>query len=125
MGARRGLSWHPMKPAALLLAAVPLACAAPPPATTPPSTAAASTAPAAAPASPPIAPSAKILGAAALESGPDLKVKILFENLSPWSCRFVSYKVSWASSSKEIKLDGVTIPAGQTRERSIKLHAND
>jgi hypothetical protein len=113
----------------LLVAAMPLACAAPSPAASPAATAAAgspaSTTVASPPASPPISPTARILGALAAESGPDLKVKLVFENMSPWACRFTSYKLRWGSSAKEIKLDGVTIPAGETRERSIKLHPDD
>jgi hypothetical protein len=49
------------------------------------------------------------------------RAKIEFSNPGPRTCRFVRYKILWGSWSKEIKLEDVSIPAGQTRERWIKV----
>jgi hypothetical protein len=35
------------------------------------------------------------------------------------------YKLVWGGSSKEIKLEDLSIPAGETRERTLKVHPND
>jgi hypothetical protein len=59
------------------------------------------------------------------ESVPYARAKIELTNPGPKPCRFVSYKLSWGASTKEIELEGVSIPAGQTRERWIKVHPND
>lgn len=59
------------------------------------------------------------------ESAPSSRAKVEFKNPGPKPCRFTGYTLSWGSSSKTIKLEGFTIPPGETRERSIKVHPDD
>jgi hypothetical protein len=54
-----------------------------------------------------------------------LRAKILFKNPTNGPCRFLSYKLTWGTASKEIKLDSLTIPAGENRERWLKVHPED
>jgi hypothetical protein len=72
------------------------------------------------------APSGRV---AAVEPARDgsvaLRAKILFKNPTSRSCRFLSYKLSWGTASKEIKLDSLVIPAGENRERWLKVHPED
>lgn len=72
------------------------------------------------------APSGRV---AAVEPARDgsvaLRAKILFKNPTGRSCRFLSYKLTWGTSSKEIKLDALVIPAGENRERWLKVHPED
>lgn len=117
------------------LAAPLLACGAAPAPAPAPATTSVESAPSAVPsasasaAAPP--PVEKKAGArlAAVEMGkesiPSKRAKIVFENPTSGPCRFTSYKLTWGASSKEIKLDGLTIPAGETRERWLKVHAED
>jgi hypothetical protein len=117
--------------AILALASAPLACsAAPPPAAAPPPgtepTAAAAPLPSAAPAAPEAPPSARVTAVEpSRESAPGARAKVLFANPSGHPCRFVGYTLSWGSARKVIKLEGFTVPPGETRERWIKVGADD
>jgi hypothetical protein len=117
--------------ALLAVAALPLACASPPPPATPPPGAdpaapAAAPPPPAAPAAPAPPPSARVT---AVEPGKDGKAsaraKVVFSNPSGRPCRFVGYTLSWGSARKAITLEGFTLPPGETRERWIKVGADD
>ena len=126
--------------AALSLALAPVAAACAPPATPPATPGEASTAaassPGAAPAGSPVEasaapapaqpPGARVVAVEpSKESAPYARAKIELSNPGPMPCRFVSYTLSWGASTKEIKLEDVSIPAGQTRERWIKVHPAD
>lgn len=113
---------------ALPLFVVALAgCASAPPAepAAPVTTAAPSAAPAAAPA-PEAPPSAKVIAVEpGKESAPSARAKIVFENPTKRACRFLGYKMTWAGASKAIKLETLSIPPGETRERWLKVNAGD
>jgi hypothetical protein len=75
----------------------------------------------------PKVPSARV---AAVEPSRDgglyLRAKILFKNPTTSPCRFMSYRLTWGASSKEIKLDSsLVIPPGENRERWLKVHPED
>lgn len=124
-------------PAVLTLALVLAACsstpppvttseAAPPIAETPATTPPASTAEAAPPAPQGNPPGARVVAVEPSREGiPYARAKIEFINPGTRPCRFVSYKLSWGPSSKEIQLEEFTIPGGQTRERWLKVHPDD
>jgi hypothetical protein len=109
-----------MRPLAALLAVVsaPLACAppAPPAPPVPNAEPPAASAPAPAPGPP---PSARVV---AVEPG---RAKVAFANPSGRPCRFVGYTLFWGSARKAIKIEGFTLPPGETRERWIKVGADD
>ena len=87
--------------------------------------AAASSAPA--PPPPPVAakPTAKILGIeASKESGAYHLVRIAFENPTPGPCKVQRYTVRWGNDAKSLDTP-FSIPAGESRERSAKIHPND
>jgi hypothetical protein len=79
--------------------------------------------------SPPTAPRIPSGRLAAIErardGSPSLRAKILFKNPTSGPCRFLSYKLTWGTASKEIKLDSLVIPAGENRERWLKVHPED
>lgn len=109
----------------LLLMFVLLGCAsaAPPP---PVPTVEPAPAPAAVPVAPEEPPSAQVVAVEpGKESALDLRAKIVFTNPTKHACRVQSYKLAWPGSSKVVKVDGLSIPAGETRERWLKLHPND
>jgi hypothetical protein len=54
-----------------------------------------------------------------------LRAKILLKNPTNHTCRFLSYKLTWGTASKEIKLEPLVIPPGENRERWLKLHPED
>ena len=124
-------------PAVLTLVLVLTACSsAPPPAATSEAAAPAAEAPAmtppagpaeaAAPAPPTEPPGARVVAVEpSKESVPYGRAKVEFTNPGTTPCRFESYKLSWGTSSKEIKLEDFTIPGGQTRERWLKVHPDD
>ena len=133
----------PLAPRAVVLAAPPLlamallACSEPgppPPKVDPGPAPLSSTTPTASVESPTIAPyppaprlpSGRV---AAIEPARDgsvsLRAKILFKNPTTRPCRFLSYKLTWGTASKEIKLDSLVIPAGENRERWLKVHPED
>jgi len=72
-------------------------------------------------------PSARVIAIASsnTESGNLVRAKIVFDNPTARPCQFKSYALSWAGARKEVKLDNFTIPAGETRERSLKVHPED
>jgi hypothetical protein len=59
------------------------------------------------------------------ESIPDMRVRIVFENPTAGPCSFKSYTLRWGKASKRIALEALTIPPGESRERSIKVHPAD
>jgi hypothetical protein len=134
----------PLAPRALLIATlpllvmVPLACsepAPPPPRVDPslpgPPSVTATAATQAPPSIVPYPPAQRFPSGrvASIEPARDgsvsLRAKILFKNPTDRPCRFVSYKLTWGTSSKEIKLDSLVIPAGENRERWLKVHPED
>jgi hypothetical protein len=94
-----------------------------PPATSP----AGSSAPAGeqAPTDPP--PTATILQIKADDSGkaPSKKVSIEFKNAGRRTCRYLVYRLVWKDHIKEVDLDKFSIPPGQSRERSLRIHPED
>jgi hypothetical protein len=94
-----------------------------------PSAPPAATAPVITPAVPPgeKVPSARVAAVEpARDGGLYLRAKILFKNPTDRKCRFLGYRLTWGTSSKEIKLDaGFIIPAGENRERWLKVHPED
>jgi hypothetical protein len=120
---------------ALPLVLALLACSSAPPPASPETEASSPSGPNAAPAAPasetkaaPAAgpPSARVVAVTpSKESEPFSRAKIEFKNPGPKPCRFIGYKLLWGASSKTIELDGFTIPPGETRERSIRVHPND
>src|SRR5262245_51564940 len=111
------------------------ACSAPsatPPAAPPsspsaaPSSAAAPAAPAsAAPAgdAPPSATITGVLGSA--EATAYMKVTAVFKNPSSRPCKLRRYTLVWSGGQKEIKLDDFSVPAGESRERTVRVHPED
>jgi hypothetical protein len=59
------------------------------------------------------------------ESASYARAKLEFKNPTARPCRIPRYKLLWGSSSKEIKLEDFAIPAGEIRERWIKVHPDD
>jgi hypothetical protein len=109
---------------ALLALAAVLGCSAPPPAS-PPASSPTPAPPAAAPA-PDEPPTASLAGVApSKESGAGVRAKIIFTNPGKRPCRFLGYKLSWAGSSKAIKLETFADPPGETRERWLKMSPDD
>ena len=54
-----------------------------------------------------------------------LRAKILLKNPTNHVCRFLSYKLSWGTASKEIKLEPLVLSPGENRERWLKVHPED
>jgi len=126
-GTARGSLYHrAVRPLlATLLPIVLLGCAGPAPQ---PAPQAAATAPSALPAPPtPVEPpSARVAAVApSRESVPYTKAKILFTNPTKRACRFVSYKLTWGAAHKDIKLDAFSVPAGETRERWLRVNPDE
>src|SRR5262245_58775883 len=113
------------------------ACSAPP--ATPPAApaSAASDVPApsgapAAPAAPATAtsddmpPSATITGVlGSAEATAYMKVTAVFKNPSSRPCKLRRYTLVWSGGQKEIKLDDFSVPAGESRERTVRVHPED
>lgn len=70
-------------------------------------------------------PSGRLASVEPAKDGLSLRAKILFKNPTNGPCRFLSYKLTWGTTSKEIKLDALVIPAGENRERWLKVHPED
>jgi len=100
-----------------------VACAAPSPAeplAAPPAVAAPP------PAAAPRPPSARVGGVEpSKESVTYTRVKIVFENPTKTACRITGYRLSVGAWRKEIKLDGLVLPPGETRERWLKVNPDD
>jgi hypothetical protein len=54
-----------------------------------------------------------------------VRAKIVFSNPGKGPCKIPGYKLSWAGKSKAIKLQDLTIPPGETRERWLKVSPED
>ena len=79
-----------------------------------------------APSAPGEPPSARVETVApSQESALYAKAKIVFKNPSKRACRFVGYKLSWRGAHKDIKLDGFSVPPGETRERWLRINADE
>jgi hypothetical protein len=59
------------------------------------------------------------------ESIPDARARVVFSNPTGRPCRFTGYKLTWPGATKTVKLDGFTVPPGETRERVLKVHPAD
>jgi hypothetical protein len=71
-------------------------------------------------------PSARVMSVAAPSAkSPSARVKLLFSNPTKRACRVVSYKLAWGDKSKTITLQDLTLPAGETRERWIKIDPDE
>lgn len=115
-----------MKAALLAVPVWLVACAspAPPAPRAEPSTAAAP--PAAAPPAAPQKPSARVGAVEDSKTSVVYKrVKIVFENPTKAPCRITGYRLEVGAWHKDVKLDGLTLPAGETRDRWLKVHPDD
>ena len=60
------------------------------------------------------------------ESAPYTRIKVLFDNPSARPCTFSGYTLRWGQSRKKtLSLEPFTIPAGETRERWVKMEPSD
>ena len=99
--------------------------------TTPSPTAGAASSPASsptggAPSAPDAPPSAKITEVTG-EPGKTahMKVAAVFTNPTSRPCRIARYTLEWPGGTKAIQLDDFVIPAGENRQRSVKVHPTD
>jgi hypothetical protein len=53
------------------------------------------------------------------------KAKVIFSNPTKRACKVLGYTLVWGANKKTIKLGDLTIPAGETRERWIKVAPED
>jgi hypothetical protein len=71
-------------------------------------------------------PSARVLGVSAPSAtNKSTRVKIVFSNPTKRPCRVLGYKLVWGDKSKSITLQDLTIPPGETRERWLKIDADE
>src|SRR3954469_17307338 len=74
------------------------------------------------------APNARVIEVKITRDKDDLvykRVKIVFANPSAQPCEFAGYKVVWGKASKTVQDRGFTVPPGETRERTLKVHSDD
>jgi hypothetical protein len=53
------------------------------------------------------------------------RATVAFENPSPYACNITSYTLKWEGGKKEITLDAFSVPPGESRQRSVRVHADD
>ena len=54
-----------------------------------------------------------------------MKVTVVFENATARPCKLPRYTLHWDGGTKEIPLDDFSIPPGQSRQRSVRVHPED
>lgn len=121
---------HLCSPALLLLLLCGCAAPSPPPdAAPPPASSAAPPASASTAAIPPVAGkrvSAHATGVGvSSESVMYRRVRVVFENPTGRPCAFTGYTLRWGPSSKTLPLQGLTLPPGETRERSARVNPGE
>lgn len=60
------------------------------------------------------------------ESAPYTRIKVVFDNPSARPCTFSGYTLRWGQGRKKtLSVEPFTIPAGETRERWVKMDPSD
>jgi len=54
-----------------------------------------------------------------------MKVTAVFTNPSSQPCTIRRYTLVWSGGTKQIELEDFSIPAGSSRQRSVKVHPDD
>jgi hypothetical protein len=71
-------------------------------------------------------PTAKITEVSgSAESTMYMKVTAVFENPTSRACRIPRYTLVWSGGTKEIRVDDFSIPPGESRQRSVRVHPED
>lgn len=115
------MSRHHLTALSIALFTLP-ACAGSPPPETPP------TPPVPVPATAPEVPvgARATARAPSRESAPYTRVKVVFDNPSARPCTFSGYTLRWGQGLKKtLSMEPFTIPAGETRERWVKMDPSD
>jgi hypothetical protein len=72
------------------------------------------------------APRAKVVKAEIVAKDQYYKrATISFDNPGPYTCSIASYTLTWNGGKKEIALETFSLPPRETRQRSVRIHADD
>jgi hypothetical protein len=59
------------------------------------------------------------------ESTAYMKVTSIFTNPTSKPCRISRYMLVWPGGTKQIQLDDFSVPPGESRQRSVRVHPED
>jgi hypothetical protein len=54
-----------------------------------------------------------------------MKVTSIFTNPTSKPCRIPRYTLVWPGGTKQIQLDDFSVPPGESRQRSVRVHPED